>query len=96
MTEDIIKDGEAIEQSLEPVHESIVEFKMLSDRTIYQVLSERNKEVMVEISGYDLQINFNLEYINSVQDIEAAAEGLTQLFREIITEQLLKHKQKDD
>ena len=96
MTEDIIKDGEAVEHPLEPVHESIVEFKMLSDRTVYQVLSERNKEVMVEISGYDLQINFNLEHINSVQDIEAAAGGLTQLFREIITEQLLEHKQKDD
>lgn len=95
MTEDLIEDGKTIEQPLEPVQESIVEFKMLSDRTVYQVLSERNKKVMVEISGYDLQINFNLEYINSVQDIEAAADGLTQLFREIITEQLLEHKQKD-
>lgn len=96
MTEDIIKGGKAVGQPLEAVHESIVEFKMLSDRTVYQVLSERNKEVMVEISGYDLQIKFNLEHINSVQDIEAATGGLTQLFREIITEQLLKHKQKDD
>lgn len=95
MAEELIKEGEVVEQPMQPVTESVVQFKMLSDRTVFHVISEKNNEVMIEISGYDLQINFNMEYLNSVQDIEAACGGVSQLFREIITEKLLEHKQND-
>lgn len=93
MAEDIIKEGEVVEQPMEPVVENTVQFKLLSDRTVLHILSEKNNEVMIEISGYDLQINFNFEYLKSIQDIEAACDGVSQLFREIITEKLLEHKQ---
>lgn len=94
MEEDLIKDGELLDKSMTPVPESIVQFKMLSDRTVYEVVSEKNNETMVRISGYDLDISFNMEHINCIEDIEAACNGISQLFREIITEKLLEHKQK--
>lgn len=94
MAEDLIKNGEAVqEERYSEVNEPTVQFKLVSDRTIYHVKSERNNEVMVEISGYDLNIAFNMEYINCIEDIEAAVDGIGQLFREIITEKLLEHKQ---
>lgn len=94
MEADIIKDGELLDKSMTPVPENTVEFKMLSDRTVYEVISEKNNEVMIRISGYDLEISFNMEHINCIEDIEAACNGISQLFREIITEKLLEHKQK--
>lgn len=94
MQEDLIKDGKAIDESMTPVPESVVEFRMFKDRTVYEVVSEKNNEVMMRISGYDLDISFNMEHINCIEDIEAACNGISQLFREIITEKLLEHKQK--
>lgn len=89
--EDTVKDTQ--EQPMSPVPEKTVVFNMLSDRTTLQVISEKNNETMIEISGYDLQINFNMQYLVSLQDIEAACDGITQLFREIILEKRLENKQ---
>lgn len=85
-----LKDGEVL---LPAVHESTVTFKSISDLVVYEVISERNNEVMVRFSGYDMKISFNLEQINSVEDIDAAANGCASLFRQIITEQLIDAKQ---
>lgn len=94
MEEDIIKDGEVVDQPLPPVAENIVQFKMISDRTVLQVINPHNNEVMIEISGYDLNIDFNMEHLRSIEDIEAAGEGVKELFRTIIVEKLLGDKQK--
>lgn len=73
-------------------NEPKVEFRSISDRSVYNVINEEINKTLVEISGYDLQINFNLEYINSIEDVEAAVEGLGSLFRQIIMDKLLEYK----
>lgn len=72
-----------------------VEFKLISDRSIFNVVNKEINQTLVEISGYDLQINFNLEYLNTMEDIESAIEGLGNLFRDIILERLLAQKKQN-
>ena len=78
------------------VDEPRVEFKMISDRSVYNIVNEDINKSLVEISGYDLQINFNMEYLNSIEDVEAAVTGLGNLFRDIIMEKLLEHKKQNE
>ena len=78
------------------VDEPRVEFKMISDRSVYNIVNEDINKTLVEISGYDLQINFNMEYLNSIEDVEAAVTGLCNLFRDIIMEKLLEHKKQNE
>lgn len=73
------------------IDEPKVEFRSISDRSVFNVINEDTGVVLVEISGYDLQINFNMEHINSVEEVEAAVSGLGELFRQSILEELLKH-----
>lgn len=84
-----------MEETLPQVHEPIVEFKLISDRSVYNVVNEEINKTLVEISGYDLQINFNMKYLNSIQDVEAAVNGIGSLFRDIIMEKLLEHKKQN-
>lgn len=72
------------------VDEPVVQFKTISDRIIREVINADTKQVLVHISGYDLQINFNMQYLKSVEDVEAACGGIAQLFRDIIMEKLLE------
>ena len=85
--------GNEIKQT---VDEPRVEFKMISDRSVYNIVNEDINKTLVEISGYDLQINFNMEYLNSIEDVEAAVTGLGNLFRDIIMEKLLEHKKQNE
>lgn len=84
------------EQRPQTVDEPRVEFKMISDRSIYNIVNEDINKTLVEISGYDLQINFNMEYLNSIEDVEAAVTGIGNLFRDIIMEKLLEHKKQNE
>jgi hypothetical protein len=72
------------------VNEPTVKFKLISDRIIREVINAETKQTLVHISGYDLQINFNMQFLKSVEDVEAACEGIAQLFRDMIMTQLLK------
>jgi hypothetical protein len=72
------------------INEPTVKFKLISDRIIREVINAETKQTLVHISGYDLQINFNMQFLKSVEDVEAACEGITQLFRDMIMTQLLK------
>jgi hypothetical protein len=81
-----------MEKDIKLENEPKVEFRSISDRSVYNVINEEINKTLVEISGYDLQINFNLEYINSIEDVEAAVEGLGSLFRQIIMDKLLEYK----
>lgn len=78
------------------VDEPRAEFKMMSDRSAFTIVNEEINKTLVEISGYDLQININMEYINSIDDVEAAVDGIGSLFREVIMEKLLEHKKQSE
>lgn len=84
------------EETIKTVDEPRVEFKMISDRSVFNIVNEDINKTLVEISGYDLQINFNMEYLNSIEDVEAAVTGLGNLFRDIIMEKLLEHKKQNE
>lgn len=72
--------------------EPTIEFKSISDRIVFSIYNDEIKRTLVEISGYDLLVNFNMEYISSVEDVEAAVSGIGDLFRRIIMDKLLEHK----
>ena len=74
------------------VIEDIVEFKAITDKVVWGVCSEETKESMVEISGYDLDISFNMDYIKSVEDIEACISGVGEVFRKLLLERVLSSK----
>lgn len=81
-----------MEENLPEVREPNAIFRSISDRTVFKVVNEATDQSLVEISGYDLQINFNMEFINSMADVEMAVSGLSNLFREIILERLFDDK----
>lgn len=72
-----------------------VEFRLISDRGLFAIKNPEIDKNLVEISGYDLEVNFNMEYLNSIEDVEAAVNGISDLFRELIMEKLLEYKRKD-
>jgi hypothetical protein len=74
------------------VKEAEVKFKIVSDRSVMNVVNAESKEVLIEISGYDLQINFNMQYLKSLEDIDAACDGIAKLFRDTIMEKLLEYR----
>lgn len=78
------------------ISEPIVKFRINSDRIVREVINEEINQVLVHISGYDLQINFNMQYLKSVEDVEAACSGLSQLFRDMIMEKLLEGNKPSD
>lgn len=84
---------EILDKNLPAVDEPTVEFKYISDRVAFTIKNPEINKVLVEISGYDLQVNFNMEYINNIDDVEAAVTGISDLFRQIIMDKLLEYKQ---
>lgn len=78
------------------VTEPTVQFKLWTDRSQMLIQNEETKETLVEISGYDLQFNFNMEHINSIHDVETAIGGLGDMFRQIIFDKLLEYKKQSD
>lgn len=79
-----------LEGSYSQISEPVVKFRVNSDRIVREVVNEEINQVLVHISGYDLQINFNMQYLKSVEDVEAACNGISQLFRDMIMEKLLE------
>lgn len=81
-----------LDASLPDVDEPEVRFKLISERDIMNVENADTHEKLVEISGYDLQINFNMQHLRSVEEIEAACKGISDLFREVIMGKLLEYR----
>ena len=70
-------------------NEPEVVFNSQSDRRFFSVKSEDGKETMMEISGHDLDVTFNRNVIKTVQDVESLLDGIKDLFRKIIMEDLI-------
>lgn len=78
------------EGSYSQVDEPIVKFRINSDRIVREIVNPDINQVLVHISGYDLHIDFNMQFLKSVEDVEAACSGIAQLFREVIMTKLLE------
>ena len=65
-------------------------FNTISDRRILAVHTEDTHETIMEISGYDLQINFNRDKLQNIADIESMLDGLKDLFRRVVMQDLLE------
>ena len=63
-----------------------------ADRMTYGALGYDGNELMAVISGYDLEIRFNMRLINSRADAEACADALAQVFYDTLIEQLINEK----
>lgn len=74
--------------------EEQVMFNAHSDKMCYGV-SDDNGEMLVEISGYDLNTRFNLDRINSLDDAENACSALSNVFFKALCEQLLEENKKN-
>ncbi len=70
-------------------NEPEVVFNALSDRRIFGVKSEDDGTMIFEISGYDLQIKFNRDKLQTVEEIEGTLEGIKDVFRNLIMADLL-------
>ena len=90
-----MEEEKLLDEELPSVDEPTVEFKYYSDRIAFTVKNPEINKILLEISGYDLQINFNMEYINNVDDVEAMVSGIGDMFRDMIMNQLLSHKQNE-
>lgn len=70
-------------------NEPEIVFNSQSDRRFFSVKSEDGNETMMEISGYDLDVRFNRNVIKTIQDVESLLDGIKDLFRKIIMEDLI-------
>lgn len=82
--------------SYSTISEPTVRFRVNSDRIVREIINPDINQTLVHISGYDLQINFNMQYLKSIEDVEAACNGIAQLFRDIIMEKLLEHSKQSE
>ena len=78
------------QHTAQQVHETIT-FRT-ADRMTYGALGYDGNELMAVISGYDLEIRFNMRLINSLADAEACADALAQVFYDTLIEQLINEK----
>lgn len=80
---------EEIQKSKELGLEPEVVFNTLSDLRIFGVKDEETNESLFEMVGYDLQIKFNRDKLKSIDDVETLLDGIKDLFRKMIMEDLL-------
>ena len=82
-------DKSAVKVNVSNDDEPEIVFKRDTDYRIFQILDEDTRAVMGYIGGYALDISFNLQEMRSVEKIEQFLNGLTGLFRRIISDQIL-------
>lgn len=71
--------------------EETITFRV-EDLTTYGVLEADGVEFMAAISGYGLNIAFNMKLINSLADAEAMADSMADVFYEALMDQLIAQK----
>lgn len=70
--------------------ETTISFNVISDKRIFGVKSEEDDEMIFEISGYDLDIRFNRDRLQSLEEIEGTLDGIKDMFRKLIMADLLE------
>lgn len=76
------------------LNENIVKFRESSDLTIFQIVEEKSRKPMMVISGYGLEIKFNMGELRTTERIEQLLGGLSDLFRTLIVKQALTKSDK--
>ena len=71
--------------------EETVTFKK-NERMLYGVLNYDGNELMAAVTGYDLEVNFNMRLINSLADAESCANALADVFYQALMEKLIAQK----
>ena len=74
------------------ISEREVKFREKSDLSVVQITDYDTNRVMGYIAGYGLDINFNMEELNSMDRVEQFLEGLKKAFRSVILEKALGAK----
>ncbi|MDR1718083.1 MAG: hypothetical protein LBS20_19790 [Prevotella sp.] len=62
------------------------------ERMMYGVLDYDGNELMAAITGYDMEVSFNMRLINSLADAESCADALANVFYQALMEQLIARK----
>jgi hypothetical protein len=74
--------------------EDIISFRK-DGRMMYGVLDYEGSELMAAVTGYDLQVSFNMRLIHSVADAENCANALADIFYRALMEKLLASQKQD-
>lgn len=61
-----------------------------NDMTVWGVKTSDGSKSIFEIMGYGLNIRFNKDLLNSVEDIELMLDGVKELFRKLAMQEFLK------
>lgn len=72
--------------------EEIVSFKKDSEKMMYGVLNYDGNELMAAITGYDLNVSFNMRLINTLTDAESCVDALADVFYQALMKQLIAQK----
>lgn len=73
---------------------TILQFREGADLTMLQIVDKDTKSILGYISGYALDINFNMGELTSMQRIEAFLEGVKTAFRKVIYDKAFENKAK--
>jgi hypothetical protein len=79
---------------MEEEKDEAVSFKT-SERMMYGVLDYEGNELMAAVTGYDLQVSFNMRLIHSIADAENCANALADVFYRALMEKLLASQKQD-
>lgn len=77
------------ESYLDSVTTGVMMFRELEDYDRCQITDEKTGKVLALISGYALQINFNMSELDTLERIEQCLQGIVKLFRHKIMTQAL-------
>lgn len=88
----LVNDDGVPEAYLDSINMGVMMFRERQDYDIMQIIDERTNQPLMYIGGYALQMNFNMERLNSTEKIEQCLNGLTKLFRKAIMDYALKHR----
>lgn len=80
--------GEKTGEKSQPDESELITFRT-DELMCYGVLDYEGNEMMAAITGYDLEVRFNMRIINSLADAESCANALADVFYQALMKQLI-------